>query len=94
MAFKVVNIIDGDTFEVLPPWKWGDRSGIRVRPTGYNIPEEGQPGYQNAKDKLQKLILEKEVELKNFVDIDYDRLICDVYFDGKNLADYFPIYKE
>ena len=51
MAFKVVNIIDSDTFEVMPPWKWGDRSGIRVRPTGYNIPEEGQPGYQNAKDK-------------------------------------------
>ena len=66
MEFKVVNIIDSDTFEVMPPWKWGDRSGIRVRPTGYNIPEEGQPGYQNAKDKLQKLILKKEVsESKN-----------------------------
>jgi len=94
MAFKVVNVIDGDTFEVLPPWKWRDQSGIRVKPTGYNIPEEGQPGYQNAKDKLRKLILKKEVELENFVDIDYDRLICDVYFDGKNLADYFPNYKE
>ncbi len=56
--------------------------------------KEGQPGYQNAKDKLRKLIFEKEVELKNFVDIDYDRLVCDVYFDGKNLADYFPNYKE
>jgi len=42
MAFKVVNVIDGDTFEVMPPWKWKDQSGIRVRPTGYNIPEEGQ----------------------------------------------------
>ncbi len=94
MAFKVVNVIDGDTFDVLPPWKWEDQSGIRVRPTGYNTPEEGQSGYQNAKDKLRKLIFEKEVELKNLADIDYDRLICDVYFDGKNLADYFPNYKE
>jgi len=94
MAFKVVNVIDGDTFEVLPPWKWRDQSGIRIRPTGYNTPEEGQPDYQESKDKLRKLILKKEVELENFVDIDYDRLICDVYFDGKNLADYFPNYKE
>jgi len=44
-------------------------------------------------DKLRKLLLEKEVELKNFIDIDYDRLICDVYFGGKYLADYFPNYK-
>jgi len=94
MAFKVVNVIDGDTFEVWPPWKWRDQSGIRVRPTGYNTPEERQQGYQRAKDKLTTLILEKEVELKNQVDIDYDRLVCDVYFDGKNLADYFPEYKE
>ena len=31
--------------------------------------------------KRKKLILKKEVELENFEDIDYDRLICDVYFD-------------
>ena len=94
MTYKVSNVIDGDTFEVLPPWKWRDQSGIRVRPTGYSTPEEGIVGYQRAKDKLTTLILEKEVELKNQVDIDYDRLACDVYFDGKNLADYFPEYKE
>ena len=94
MAFKVVNVIDGDTFEVLPPWKWKDQSGIRVRPAGYDTPEEGQPSYQEAKNRLKALILGKEVELKNFVDIDYDRLVCDVYFNGKNLANYFPNYKE
>ena len=94
MAFKVTNVIDGDTFEVLSPWKWRDQSGIRVRPTGYNTPEGGQVGYQESKNKLRRLILEKEVELRNFVDIDYDRLVCDVYFNGKNLADYFPEYKE
>ena len=94
MAFKVVNVIDGDTFEVLPPWNWRSQSGIRVRPTCYNTPDEGQTGYQNAKNKLRDLILGNEVELKNFADIDYDRLVCDVYFNGKILADYFPEYKE
>ncbi len=55
MAYKVTNVIDGDTFEVLPPWKWRDQSGIRVRPTGYNTPEEGQQGYQKAKERLRTL---------------------------------------
>ena len=94
MAFKVTNVIDSDTFEVSPPWRWRDQSGIRVRSTGYNTPEEGQPGYERAKERLGELILDREVELENFVDIDYDRLVCDVYFNGKNLADYFPEYKE
>jgi endonuclease YncB( thermonuclease family) len=57
MAYKVTNVIDGDTFEVLPPWKWRDQSGIRVRPTGYNTPEEGQQGYQKAKERLRTLTL-------------------------------------
>ena len=94
MVYKVTNVIDGDTFEVLPPWKWGDRSGIRVRPAGYNTPEEEQPGYREAKNRLKALISGKEVELKNFADIDYDRLVCDVYLNGKNLVEYFPEYKE
>lgn len=94
MGLKVTNIVDANTFEVFPPWHWRDQSGIRVRPIGYNTPEGGQVGYQGAKDKLTRLILEKEVELKNFADIDYDRLVCDVYFNGKNLADYFPEYRE
>ena len=94
MGLKVTNIVDANTFEVFPPWRWEGQSGIRVRPTGYNTPEEGQPGYERAKERLGELILGREVELKNFADIDCDRLVCDVYFNGKNLADYFPEYKE
>ena len=94
MGLKVTNIVTADTFEVFPPWRWEGQSGIRVRPAGYNTPEGGQVGYQESKNKLRRLILEKEVELRNFDDIDYDRLVCDVYFNGRNLADYFPEYKE
>lgn len=93
MLFKVTKIIDGDTFEVLPNWKWENQEGNVVRPTGYNTPEKGQPGYQEAKDKLTRLILGKDVELKKAIRITYGRLLCDVYFNGKNLADYFPEYK-
>ena len=94
MHYKVTSVIDVNTFEVMPPWKWEDQSGIRVRPAGYNPPEENQLGYKEAKDKLKFLLLKKEVELKNFVDVDYDRLVCDVILDSKNLIDIFPEYKE
>ena len=93
MSFEVTNVVDGDTFEVSPNWKWNNQEGNVVRPTGYNTPEEGESGYQAAKDKLTKLILGEEVELKNAIKITYGRLLCDVYYKGKNLADYFPEYK-
>jgi endonuclease YncB( thermonuclease family) len=93
MSYKVTNVIDGDTFDVSPKWKWDDKEGSTVRANGYNTPEESQPGYQAAKDKLTSLILGEQVELKNPVSVTYGRLLCDVYYKGKNLADYFPEYK-
>lgn len=93
MSFKVTKVIDGDTFEVSPNWEWNEEKGNVVRPTGYDTPEKGEPGYQEAKEKLTKLILGKEVELKNAIKITEGRLLCDVYYKGKNLADFFSEYK-
>ena len=93
MSFKVIKVIDGDTFEVSPKWEWNNQEGNIVRANGYDAPEQGQPGYQAAKDKLTSLILGKEVELKNPIKITYGRLLCDVYYQGKNLAEYFPEYQ-
>jgi len=38
-VFTVTAIIDGDTFEVTPRWKWNEDTGTRVRPTGYDATE-------------------------------------------------------
>jgi len=94
MGLKVMNILTADTFEVFPPWRWEDQSGIKVTIAGLGVPLEGEVGYDNAKNKLKSLIQDKEVELRNKKEVDYDRLVCDVYFNGKNLVDYFPEYKE
>ncbi len=93
MSFKVTKVIDGDTFEVSPNWKWNNETGSVVRPNGYNTPETGEQGYQAAKDKLSGLILNKEVELVKAITFTYGRLLCDVEYNGKNLADYFPEYQ-
>ena len=88
--FTVTEVIDGDTFKVDPNWNWNNREGNIVRPTGYNTPEVGQPGYNEATLKLRRLIEGKEVELRKAVSISFGRLVCDVYYSGKYLADYFP----
>lgn len=93
MSFTVIKIIDGDSFEVSPNWKWNDQTGGVIRAYGYDTPEEGEPGYQTAKNKLTDLIFNKEVELKNPVRITYGRLLCNIYYNDKNIADYFSEYQ-
>ena len=89
----VSEVIDGDTFRVTHNWEWKGHTGDLVRPTGYDTPEKGEPGYQEAKSKLENLIGGKVVELRTGYKIDRRRLVADVYFNGKYLADYFPKYK-
>ncbi len=93
MSFKVTEVIDGDTFKVSPNWKWNEQSGDTIRPNGYNTPEKGEKGYEQATTELSNLILGKEVELKNAIKLTYGRLLCDVYFNNKNLKDYFTEYQ-
>lgn len=91
--FKVIEIVDGDTFKVSPRWQSGNVVGDTVRPTGYNTPERGERGYEEAAEKLERLILGKEVSLGCAKNFDHGRIVCDVTYNGKNLADYFPEYR-
>jgi len=91
--FTVDSVIDGDTFEVRYGWQWSGQSGTRIRPTGYDAPELHELGGQTAKAKLASLILGRQVELRAARSVDRDRLVSDVYFQGRNLADYFPEYQ-
>ena len=91
--FTVSTIIDGDTFDVSGGWKWDGQSGTRVRPTGFDAPELHASGGQTAKEKLGRLILGEQVELRASHRVDRGRLVSDVYYRGKYLADYFPEYQ-
>lgn len=91
-TFTVSQIIDGDTFAVSPKWKWNGEIGDRVRPTGYDTPELGTADGKAAKQKLECLILNQQIELGKVATLDRGRLVCDVFFNGHNLADYFRDY--
>jgi len=92
----VSEVVDGDTLKVKNGWKWNEKKGDTVRPTGYNTPERGEPGYGRAKQRLKDLILVlgETVDIRSAKVVDeWSRLVADVYYNGKNLADYFPEYK-
>ena len=91
-TFRVTSVIDGDTFDVSPQWQWQGHTGSRVRPTGFDAPEIHASGGLAAKSKLQRLILGKQVELGTAYRVDRGRLVCDVYLNGRNIADQFPGY--
>lgn len=91
-AFSVTSIIDGATFEVSPEWKWNDETGTRVRPAGYDAPELHTDRGKKARDDLSKLIEGKKVELKAAYKVDRGRLICEVFFGSRNIAEFFPEY--
>ena len=88
-AFRVTSIIDGDTFEVSPEWKWDGETGVRVRPAGYDALELHTAKGQKPKDALLKLINGKQVELRTAYKVDRGRLVCEVFFGSRNLVEFF-----
>ena len=86
---KAIHIIDGKTLVVSPSWHWRRREGDRVRAAGYHCPEIGEPGWEKARSRLEELILYGDIELKNPGEIELGILVCDVYLEGTNIADYF-----
>ena len=92
-SFTVTAVIDANTFEVSPEWIYGDESGVKVQATGYDPPKSGKPG-MSAEQKLSVLIQNKKVELGTPQGVERGRLICDVHFQGMNLAHYFAEYSK
>lgn len=74
--FKVIDVIDGDTLDI--------NTTERIRLSGINTPETGECFYQEAKDVLKELTLNKDVLLERDLSDKgkYGRLLRYVYVDG------------
>jgi len=91
MGFKVMQIIDGNTIEVSPNWKWLAISGYTVKIVGYR-PPTGEFG-DFVKAKLSILILGQTVELKNPISVNDNELNCFVYLNNINISLFFSDLK-
>jgi micrococcal nuclease len=76
----VTKVIDGDTFLI--------EGGYSVRILGIDADERGYPCYEATKERLEELILNKEVKLeKGKEDFDqYCRYLRYVFVDDKNVS--------
>ncbi len=75
----VSRVIDGDTVEI--------SGGTRIRLLGINAPEMGQNYYGEAKERLEELVLEREVLIESDEeDTDqYGRLLRYVFVNNENV---------
>lgn len=58
--YLVTNVVDGDTLDI--------ETGERIRLSGINTPEKGEECYQQAKNMLTQLTLNKYVYLERDID--------------------------
>ena len=92
-TFTAEAVVDGNTIIISPPWKLDEETGDTIRATGYNPPKSGKEALK-AEQKLSVMIQNKHIELDTPQGVEKGKLVCDVYYNGINLADYFPEYKE
>lgn len=77
---RVVRVVDGDSFQT--------KDGRRIRLLGLDAPERSQCMYQEAKEKLTTLTLDKHVKLTDKVTDDYGRILANVF-----IADFPPLIR-
>jgi len=82
----VVGVVSGDSFVVSPDWSREGIAGSLVRPIGLIAPELGTEEGDLAKERLADLILNQKVEIKETIDFDRGRLICNVLYQGDRLV--------
>ncbi len=74
------HVYDGDTFRISEMWQSHDNEarGHVIRIAGYNAPEQGEPGYEEATNKLSRLTKNQLLGIDKKA-ISYGRLVADVY---------------
>lgn len=73
-----IQVIDGDTF------RYGNE---RIRVRGVNASELLEPGGLEASIRLENLLTQGEVRIISRGRDVYDRLVADVFVDGRNVAE-------
>jgi micrococcal nuclease len=83
--FIVTNVVDGDTVDL--------NNTERIRLSGINTPETGECYYQEAKDKLKELVLNKEVFLEKDISNkgNYGRLLRYIHIEKEIANDILVI---
>lgn len=91
-VYRVVHVMDADTFEVRPYWVWNGQTSGKVGIANYVTQHPHGSDRQQARDELTRLILGKKVELGAVTGIDRGRLVCEVYMNGTDLPSLLKVH--
>jgi endonuclease YncB( thermonuclease family) len=78
---KAIGVTDGDTIEIL---EQGNHVR-RIRLSGIDAPEKGQPFDQRSKQSLSDLVFGKQVEAETSKIDRYGRAVAKVFINGKDV---------
>lgn len=78
---RVVNVLDGDTVQVLRQ----DNTNVRVRLYGIDAPEKDQPWGQQSKKYLIEAVASKAVSVTGDVHDKYGRFLGTLWLKGKDV---------
>ncbi|QYJ67728.1 hypothetical protein [Flavobacterium litorale] len=99
MAFKVIEILNGEDIKVNPNWAWTNPEGVKlvgntIKIKGYKLPNSNESHSDYAIAKLKKLIENREVVLKNpsVIEGNSSMISCNVFIDNVDVSHYFPEY--
>lgn len=83
-----VNVVDGDTVDLVIDKGFNDTTKRRIRLLGIDTPERGQTGFQEATDFVESLILEKNCYLQSYKSGSFGRWLGEIFYeeDGEILS--------
>jgi micrococcal nuclease len=80
--YKVIGIIDGDTYDILK-----DNKSERIRVDGIDAPEKGMPFYKVSKKYLSNLIYSKYIRIEFEKKDRYGRWVGKGYIDDLDISE-------
>jgi len=85
--FAVIKVLTGNTFSVSPKWHLNNQSGNVIQIKGLQSPQENEKGFEKARHLLENIISPETITVKTPLKVSERKLLCNVFFNGKNIKD-------
>lgn len=82
----VTNVVDGDTIDVILDLGFKITVSQRLRLARIDTPERGQSGYAEAREFVQALVQNRDVEIRTHKVSKWGYYLADVSIDGNDVA--------
>lgn len=81
------NVVDGDTVDLVIDVGFKMTTYQRVRLLGIDTPERGQVGFAEAKNYVERRLLDKNVIVETYKSDAFGRYLANIIVDGVNIND-------